>query len=398
MLILKEKGGEVLNKKTFIKYLFTLFALASVCKHQSYAAADPDGCMVCHDHPGFVRMNEKGIKRDFYIEEDIFITRSVHGNVRCVDCHTYIMEGGEPKVPHQPLIKEKVHCNSVCHSIIEPSRADTPSDKKYFSHENVYNAYKESVHGMADREIAPEKQDKDAPYCIYCHSENPVYEKVGSEITPIIDFQLKRCNGCHKDNYSARFLRHTKHRFDPKTMRTKYQVVQLCVECHGNDDMMKNHKLSSAPVKEYEKTFHYKMVYHGGERWAGCVDCHTKVNYPMDPNRPSGGGSGIHEMLSDKKGKHGYESSAVYITEGSHLRKDKDNLVKTCSVDICHPKAKESKSFARSIAHIDTRDYLGLTIVSEVYFWLVYVVLAFALVMITLDLLRKILGPSKKGV
>jgi hypothetical protein len=381
-----------LNKNFLIKNFFVLFVVTFICtfifnEHSSYAVADPDNCMMCHDHPGIVRMNEKGIKRDFYIEEDIFIPRSVHGNVRCVDCHDYIMEGNEPKVPHQPLIKEKVRCNLVCHSIIEPSRADDPSDKKYFSHENAYVAYKESAHGIADRELPQDKQDPDAPYCTYCHDINPIYEKVGSEITPINDPQLKRCRGCHKDDFAARFYRHTKHRFDMKTNRTKYQVVQLCVECHGNNDMMSRHKLSAAPVKEYKNTFHYKMVYHGGERWAGCTDCHTKANYPMDPNRPSGGDAGIHELLSKKNPK-----ATVFITEEKRFDAEKDNLVKTCSVDVCHPKAKDSKSFARSVGHIAPHNFLGLFILEEAFFWLCYGTLSFVLTLITLDLVRKILG------
>ena len=381
-----------MNNNFFIKNFFIIFVAAFICsfilnEHTSYAKPDPDNCLMCHDHPGFARMNENGIKRNFYIEEDIFITRSVHGDVRCVDCHDYILEGNEPKIPHQPNITEKVHCSNVCHSVIEPSRANSPNEKKYFSHENVYAAYKESSHGVADRLLPDDKRDKDAPYCVYCHDRNPVYQRVGSKIPPIIEPQLKRCRGCHKDEFAARFYRHTKHRMDLNTRRSKYQIVQLCVECHGNDEMMSRHKLSSAPVSTYEKTFHYKMIYHGGERWAACTDCHSKTNYPMDPNRPSGGDAGIHQIYSKKNPK-----ASVFITEESHFNPEKDNLVKTCSVEICHPKAKGSKSFARSVGHIAPHNYIGLFLLEEGFFWLCYGTLAFVLTMITLDLVRKILG------
>ena len=71
-------------------------------------AADKENCLMCHKYSFMGRIDENGKRINYNVDENIY-AHSVHRNVPCRDCHTYIT-----KIPHDP-VTEEVNCANQCH-------------------------------------------------------------------------------------------------------------------------------------------------------------------------------------------------------------------------------------------------------------------------------------------
>ncbi len=105
-----------------------------------------------------------------------------------------------------------------------------------------------------------------------------------------------RCNYCHPQHQMTRLTK-----AEPRF------IVGLCASCHGDEALMKKHDKSAKPVVLYNKGVHRQANYYGNKKAAYCVNCH-------DP----------HRVLD-----YTNPQSPTY----------KDNRVKICSQQSCHPKA-----------------------------------------------------------
>ncbi|MDH5648512.1 MAG: hypothetical protein OEY67_02550 [Gammaproteobacteria bacterium] len=242
--------------------------LASGAFNNAFSFEDDEGCLMCHKYPMMGRITDDGVKRLYYVMPNVY-QRTVHRNVPCGDCHSYIKE-----LPHKP-VKEGVTCNSECHSIKNPATG------KQFSHKVIYDAYKQSIHG---RSKAAEGPDADKPYCITCHS-NPLYNP--AEAAPpkhIVD----RCVVCHEDRkFAERWYNHTSRRIR-EVRRTSEEIVHLCSSCHGNKELVEKHvdlakaenrdlgKKFSVAVTSYKESFHGKLTQYGFKKTANCLNCHAQ--------------------------------------------------------------------------------------------------------------------------
>jgi len=230
--------------------------------------SDDEGCLICHKYPRMTRVTEDGAIRSYYVMPGVF-ANTVHRNVPCRDCHSYIKE-----LPHRE-VKEGVQCNSECHSVKNPATG------KQFSHKGIYDAYKGSVHG---REKNTQGIESDKPYCITCHT-NPIYDP--NEAGPpkhIVD----RCVLCHEDQkFVEQWYKHTSRRIrDVK--RSSEEIVQLCSSCHEDKKLIDRHvkhaaennlelgKKFKVAVESYEESFHGKLTNYGFQGTANCLDCHAK--------------------------------------------------------------------------------------------------------------------------
>ena len=113
----------------------------------SAAELDDEGCLMCHKYPMMGRITDEGVLRSYYVLPHVF-SKTVHRNVPCRDCHTYIK-----KLPHDP-VNTGVTCSTECHSIKNPATG------KPFSHKTIVNAYSKSVHG---RDKVTKGGDADKP-------------------------------------------------------------------------------------------------------------------------------------------------------------------------------------------------------------------------------------------
>lgn len=229
---------------------------------------DDEGCLLCHKYPRMTRVTDEGAIRSYYVMPEVF-ANTVHRNVPCRDCHTYIKQ-----LPHKP-VTEGVTCNTECHSVKNPATG------KPFSHKIIYNAYKDSVHG---RPKLVEGVDSDKPYCITCHN-NPIYDP--NEKGPP-ERILARCVLCHEDkSFVLQWYKHTVRRIrDVK--RSSEQIVDLCASCHGDKKLVERHMKNAKAegrelgrkyehaVESYEDSFHGKLTRYGFDKTANCLDCHAE--------------------------------------------------------------------------------------------------------------------------
>jgi cytochrome b subunit of formate dehydrogenase len=271
-------------------------------------AADVENCALCHQYSGLGRIDKDGKKRLFYINEDAY-THSVHGRLRCKDCHVKV-----EKFPHADI--EKVNCATECH-------LDEPSVERKFSHNKMIKDFELSVHGKGP-EDNPKEYPEDLPVCTYCHQNRtteplmctPGEKKIACEV-------LNRCLGCHEDeNWTRASYSHLTHRL--KQRRSSMKMVELCASCHENEEKMKRHNLEATGT--YRDSFHWQAIKYDDPNAPNCIDCHAPVGYFS------------HEIMPKTNLR-----SAIH----------KDNLVSTCSnpvgLQLCHPGA--TPAFAQGKIH-----------------------------------------------
>ncbi len=272
------------------------------------AFEDDEACLMCHKYVRMARITEEGVFRSYYVPPATF-SKTVHRNVPCRDCHSYIKQ-----LPHR-AVDEGVRCDKQCHS------KKNPATGKPFSHKAIYDLYSQSVHA---RDKKATGLDADKPYCITCHT-NPIYNP--SEETPPKEI-LDRCELCHeKREFVKQWYFHTSRRvLDVK--RTGQEIVEICTRCHANEELIERH-MNAADEKgqplgdkfpiaatSYKNTFHGKVTRYGLVGAATCLDCHADNNEYY---------KGVHKILPSRDAE-----SPVNI----------NNRVKTCQ--RCHSNADKN--------------------------------------------------------
>jgi hypothetical protein len=270
---------------------------------------DSENCLFCHRYPNMGRYDKSGNKRIYYVNEKLFAS-SVHGKLRCKSCHA-----GLDQIPHSNV--KKVDCSISCH-IKEPSTG------KEFSHANMVDKFRASVHGTGESGNS-KRHPEDLPTCKYCH-DNPMYrppDGAWGQSEALINETLARCMGCHTSSYWAeRFYSHFTHRM--RKRRSQTEIVTLCTSCHEDQEKMARHGLES--IGTFKDTFHWTQVQYGVKDAPDCISCHIPVGYSAHDIRPR----------TDR-------ISPINM----------DNRVKTCSnqggVQSCHPGA--TTQFATGRVH-----------------------------------------------
>lgn len=261
-------------------------------------AADIGNCLLCHKYPGISRVDQDGNLRLFYVNESIF-RNSVHAKVKCEDCHADIKE-----IPHKPT--EKVNCLAECH-IVEPS-----SEKK-FSHADVENNLKESIHSKLDRNGVQKQYAEDYPECKDCH-ENPLYRPLSffkKLRYGVSQKSLARCKGCHKkEEFIYRFYNHVTARLHRS--KNPLNISEICARCHDDEKLVARHNLGTKAVYSYGETFHGKAARYLDERVPDCLDCHVRQD------------ASVHHILSHKD-----QEASTYTANRGEI----------CSNIDCHPGA-----------------------------------------------------------
>jgi hypothetical protein len=270
----------LVKRRYLLPAMISLFILGIALYGCSRAeAADQENCLMCHKYPDLARMGADGQVKSYYINEHIFMN-SLHGQVPCRGCHTYIK-----KFPHDP-VTEKVNCANVCH--IKP-----PFTQENFSHKKIITVFDSSIHAIKPDDSPLMK--KSDPVCKYCHL-NPIYQRV-DEKTISYGKTLDRCLNSHQRKGVTQAYRHIMHRLRHKTSRSSQQIVVLCSGCHGNVPLMKKLGLPEralVAVNTYEESIHGKMVTLGSEKAADCISCHAS-SLLHDIYKPDNPKSSINE-------------------------------------------------------------------------------------------------------
>jgi hypothetical protein len=287
---------KLLNPNKFLKILLALSVVVTLSLIGFRAeAADKENCLMCHKYKQLGRITEEGQKRSYYVNEHLY-ANSMHRNIPCRECHTYVT-----RLPHDP-VTEQVNCANECH--IKP-----PFAKENFSHKKIIEVYNKSVHGV--KKDDPPDLAEAKPHCKYCHL-NPLFTKVDEE--RVAATTLDRCINCHERKGVTQAYKHITHRLRAKTSRSPEEIVQMCSKnCHADTELMSRLKVSKESlesVETYNESVHGKSVALGSDRAADCVSCHAT--------------SAIHDIY-----KRDEQESTVHTSK----------RVETCKQ--CHEKANE---------------------------------------------------------
>lgn len=266
--------GFLAVKALILAMIFVILPVAvapaqSAQSAQTDVVTDTENCLFCHRYPNMGRYDKSGNKKIYYVNENLFAS-SVHGKLRCKSCHA-----GLDEIPHSNV--KKVDCSSSCH-IKEPSTG------KEFSHSNMVDKFRASVHGQGTGSN-PKRHPEDLPNCKYCH-DNPMYrtpDGVWGQSEALINETLARCMGCHTSSHWAeRFYSHFTHRM--RKRRSQEEIVSLCTSCHEDQEKMARHGLES--IGTYKDTFHWIQVQYGVKDAPDCISCHIPVGYSAHDIRP----------------------------------------------------------------------------------------------------------------
>lgn len=261
---------------------------------------DDDNCLLCHKYRTLSRIDESGKTRIYFINNELFHS-SVHGRIKCTECHS-----GITKIPHEE--NTKVNCLNECH-------INEPTEEKRFSHKNVADVILNSVHSKTYNYLNNKESDF-FPSCTDCHN-NPLFKpiQIFKQVTDEGQSPkaLARCNLCHKSaQFIKYFYNHVSHRLH--SSKDSKDIIRMCERCHQKVDLLEKHKLKNA-IATYKDTFHGKAIEFGFNGVPDCIDCHVKEN------------ESAHSIKS-----HRDPMSAV----------SQVNRAKTCAQKVCHPDASKS--------------------------------------------------------
>jgi predicted CXXCH cytochrome family protein len=219
-------------------------------------AAQTD-CLACHGDAGLQDAAGHSVAVDapkFHI--------SIHGSLKCGDCHTNIKEYPHPD-PVTPVKCESCHSDEAAGLVgsVHANRAEHPCT---------------SCHGDA-HSIFPKDDPRSAVYplnvpktCSTCHGNAAMAKKHGLPnvfpmyIDSIHGFALSKegllvaanCQSCHGSHH---ILSHK----DPESRTYKTNVPKTCGSCHAGI------------TENYENGVHGKAVAKGNLAAPVCSDCHT---------------------------------------------------------------------------------------------------------------------------
>ena len=214
-------------------------------------------CLACHGDPTMQDANGHSIAVDGKVFGD-----SIHGSLKCNDCHVNIKE-----YPHPEQVV-KVECKT-CH-------ADEAAGLAGSVHADSKEHPCTSCHGNAHT-IFPKSDARSAVYplnvpktCGNCHGTEGMAKKHGLPsvyplyVDSIHGFALSKegllvaanCQSCHGSHH---ILSHT----NPESPTYKANIPKTCGSCHAkiNDD--------------YQMGIHGKGVASGNLKAPVCTDCHT---------------------------------------------------------------------------------------------------------------------------
>jgi cytochrome b subunit of formate dehydrogenase len=260
------------------------------------AAAQEIDCLMCHENPAFWESRDDG---DRFVVTREALEESVHGRLRCVDCHEGLT------FPH-PDDRQPANCGR-CHG-------------------TQRNQHNQSLHGLAAR-----RGDPLAPSCASCHGTHDVRASTepGSQ-TSVMNIPFL-CGECHQEGTEVSLTRdipqdrvlenysmsihgtglfrqgltvtavctscHTSHLILPHTDERSSihvdNVVGTCMQCHGRIEEVhlqfiegrlweeEPHKIPAC-VDCHQPHKIRRVFYDAGVANQDCLECHGDPEFVVD--------------------------------------------------------------------------------------------------------------------
>ncbi|MFN7967448.1 MAG: cytochrome c3 family protein [Acidobacteriota bacterium] len=255
-------------------------ALAAMAFASAEDLAIPEtvaNCLACHDDSSMSMTLQDGSELSVYVSGEKFM-RSVHAkDLVCTDCHKGGYDGDHPsgrtypskramivgayetckechfdtytrtlESVHFDLLKQGLDEAPVCtdchgaHDIQDPHQKQAMISRSCANcHTDVYDQYRQSVHGKA----LVDDGNQDVPGCADCHTSHTIA--------------------------------------DPTTIKFRLNSPQTCVRCHGDSALMDKYQLSTDVATTYLSDFHGVTAALAGNRevqerqvTVTCLDCH----------------------------------------------------------------------------------------------------------------------------
>ena len=342
------------SKKVFIWLLLFL----SILLFPATVKAVLQKCTICHSKPDFKTIDNSGKVIPLFVDEKM-VKKSVHAKKSCTECHADVVE-----IPHRTPPK-KVNCIR-CHYVGNPEGAPEGIN---------YDAYKQSVHGMALTAGNPK-----APNCQECHGSHDIrshrdptsniyrlnipkdcgkcHAKIYAEYLESIhgeavykdkNLDAPVCNDCHGKEHSIKA---------PQDLSSRVSVLRIsesCSECHAAIGIVGKYGIDVEKTETYRDSFHGVANKFGLVTVANCASCH-----------------GIHDIRRQNDPR-----SSVAI----------ENIPRTCGK--CHPGA--NTNYAKGKIHVNPKsEEAGVVYYIATFFkWLTILTMLALVIHIFLDLNRK---------
>lgn len=289
-----------MNSQRFLFSLRTIFLIGSLvllaslllsssAKAESHAQETETYCLSCHGNPDLKMTLPSGEELPLYIDA-VKLETSLHSplGIECEACHTDITTYPHPEISYQnrrELARSYYKACQKCHSdqydrtldsmhaqVAEGGNLEAPvctdchgshyitqpdepratvSSTCGHCHIEVYDVYKQSIHGDA----LINQDNPDVPVCTDCHGVHNI--------------------------------------LDPRTAQFRVAEPELCAGCHADPTLMGKYGLSADVYNLYKTSWHGVDVAVYEAKWptiwhetAVCSDCHGIHNiFPADDSK-----------------------------------------------------------------------------------------------------------------
>ncbi len=231
-------------------------------------------CLDCHAEEGFTLDLEDGAELGLTIDGEVFLS-SVHGSeLVCTDCHEGYDEEhpGETIASHRDYVIQSYDLCKKCHF-------DTYTRTLESVHYEYLDEGFESVpvcadcHGAHDMQDPHEKSAMVSRSCGACHED--VYDEYRQSVhgaaLSVDNPDVPACADCH----TAHVVAH------PDTLRFRLRSPRACMECHGDQELAERYGMAAAVATNYLADFHGVTASLSAESEVDpdqvvvvCIDCH----------------------------------------------------------------------------------------------------------------------------
>ena len=240
-----------------------------------------EACLECHSNPNMVLPLPSGEKVSLTVESVLYKT-SVHGRegYACVQCHTDITGFPHPEQDFQDTRDLTIYMSRSCREC-HPQATDAYDQGAHAA--NQASGKKEAAvcadcHGSHSIREFSNLRTRIAAACQQCHAEiyNTYKNSVhGKGLLEDFNPDVPTCIDCHDYHRNAGPTNEGFHLFSP----------QICAKCHDNEDLMAKYDINTRVFDTFVADFHGTTVTIF-ERVAPdqetnkpvCIDCHGVHN------------------------------------------------------------------------------------------------------------------------
>ena len=245
-------------------------------------------CLTCHGKPDQIITLPSGEILYLTIDEDKY-NLSVHGldGYACVQCHTDITEFPHPELTVNTLREYKLEKYKLCARCHEEKYQELQNGvhAKELAMGNNEAAVCTDCHGSHYIRPPDEPRSHIPQTCDLCHSEiyNAYKESVhGAALINEGNPDVPSCTDCHGSHNIQ----------GPANSPFKLNSPQICAECHADKELMDKYGISTDVFDTYISDFHGKTSTLFEPKAEGqepntpvCIDCHGvhDIKSPQDP-------------------------------------------------------------------------------------------------------------------